>query len=431
MLTRDKGWIKPLLVIALVAWIPVFGQIVVLGYGLEWARLTAWGVDSAPKQRKVDYKKMLTTGLDAFLVSLFMGLVIVAIGYLACGSVYAVCSVCSGATNIFASGEFGGGLGTLVEDVVEGMLSPSLAIILYVVNLLLETFILAAAMRTTIYDSFTSGWRVDRLFQMVVRDFGGFVHVCGISALGGLIIGVCDELISLAARRILISGLMRMSMGLSLSTLLGVIVQVGIVPALCVLLLVVLLLYAVEVLDVALQLVTINAMGQWFQRFDVGRWGVSGDPLPEGVPHVDKGGSAPERPEGADEDAGQQYEQQQPQYQQPSQSQYEQHAQSTQPAGNAQAASGAARSADAARSDGNARPADNVRADGNARPASSRVYTDEGEAAPAEEHRNGPIMLGPVQGEGSAEGAAASAAGTASATTSASPETAANTAPNE
>lgn len=41
MLTRDKGWVKPLLVLTLVSWIPILGQIAVLGYGLEWARLTA------------------------------------------------------------------------------------------------------------------------------------------------------------------------------------------------------------------------------------------------------------------------------------------------------------------------------------------------------------------------------------------------------
>ena len=67
MLTRDKGWIKPILLLTLVGWVPILGQIAVLGYGLEWARLTAWGIDAAPKQRGVDYGKVLTTGGIAFL----------------------------------------------------------------------------------------------------------------------------------------------------------------------------------------------------------------------------------------------------------------------------------------------------------------------------------------------------------------------------
>ena len=70
MLTRDKGWVKPLLVLTLVSWIPIFGRIAVLGYGLEWARLTAWGAESAPKQRGVDYGKVISTGARAFLITI-------------------------------------------------------------------------------------------------------------------------------------------------------------------------------------------------------------------------------------------------------------------------------------------------------------------------------------------------------------------------
>ena len=76
MLTRDKGWLKPVLVLTLVGWIPILGQIALLGYGMEWARLTAWGVDSAPKQRGVDYGKVLSTGGRAFLVTISMGIVV-------------------------------------------------------------------------------------------------------------------------------------------------------------------------------------------------------------------------------------------------------------------------------------------------------------------------------------------------------------------
>lgn len=38
-------------------------------------------------------------------------------------------------------------------------------------------------------------------------------------------------------------------------------------------------------LSVAMQLVATHAAGMWFRRFDVGRWGLSSDPLPDGVPH--------------------------------------------------------------------------------------------------------------------------------------------------
>ena len=51
-------------------------------------------------------------------------------------------------------------------------------------------------------------------------------------------------------------------------------------------------LFFYGVISVAMQLVSVNAMGQWFCRFEVGRWGASADPLPEGVPAGRTGGSA-------------------------------------------------------------------------------------------------------------------------------------------
>ena len=295
MLARDKGWVKPLLIIALVSWIPVFGKIVVLGYGLEWARLTAWGIDSTPKQSRIDFRKMFLTGCTAYLISLFMGLVIVALGTFAFGGVYQVACITSGATGIFSDGS----LETLFEAAFFGEVSVPILILNLVVNLLLETFILAAEMRSTLYDSFTAGWRVDRLFQMVVRDLGGFIHVCAISALGALICSVGDVLIAIAARIIALRGMVGFTLSmLSTSNLMEAVLRVGILPALGILVVGILVLFALQVLEVALQLVTINAMGQWFERFDVGRWGASGDRLPEGVPHTSKKGSAPEPPQG-------------------------------------------------------------------------------------------------------------------------------------
>lgn len=298
MLTRDKGWIKPLLIIALVSWIPIVGPVVVLGYGLEWARLTAWGVDSAPKQRGVDLKKMVITGCTAYLISLLMGLVVVALGWFAFGGVFTVSAVSSGAT-LFCSD---GGLEEIIQLVFDGSLQPWLAIVIFVVDLFLEMFILAAELRSTLYDSFTAGWRIDRLFQMVVRDFGGFVHVCAISALGAVIISACDGLVILIGGAIIIRSVIGLTFNLNISALMGSVMNVGILPALLILVLAVIILFAFQVLEVALQLVTINAMGQWFQRFDVNRWGVSADPLPQGTPHKEKSGTAPTSPEASASD---------------------------------------------------------------------------------------------------------------------------------
>ena len=74
LLTRDEGWIKPLLVLAAAQLVPVIGPIGVNGYVLEWARLTAWGVDSSPKQKGVDIGGCIKSGARALAVSLGFGL---------------------------------------------------------------------------------------------------------------------------------------------------------------------------------------------------------------------------------------------------------------------------------------------------------------------------------------------------------------------
>ena len=75
-------------------------------------------------------------------------------------------------------------------------------------------------------------------------------------------------------------------------------------------LLVIAALFVGGVITVAMQLVSINAMGQWFCRFDVNRWGTSSAPLPDGVPahpqsSVYGDGSIPQQPSDASQQPAQ------------------------------------------------------------------------------------------------------------------------------
>ncbi|VWL95522.1 Uncharacterised protein [Collinsella intestinalis] len=56
-------------------------------------------------------------------------------------------------------------------------------------------------------------------------------------------------------------------------------------PVLLFVLLLMALLFVGNVISTAMNLVSVNAMGQWFARFDVNHWGVSSAPLPDDVPH--------------------------------------------------------------------------------------------------------------------------------------------------
>lgn len=276
MLTRDKGWIKPVLVLALVGWIPILGQIVILGYGLEWARLTAWGVDAAPKQRGVDYGKVLTTGGIAFLISLTLGLALALVNLLITGGWYSA-ALFPAAVSLFT--------GSLVDVARES--SVFTALIMLVLDSFMGTFTAAAMMRATLYDGFSAGWRLDRLFQMVARDPKGFLHLYLISLIGSLVNAAYSLFATALGSVAVFGGVMGLAMGAHASSnevvsrlLMGVgpgIVVVGVIVFLAI-------AFAGAVISTAVQLIFLNAAGQWFCRFEVNRWGVSSEPLPEGVP---------------------------------------------------------------------------------------------------------------------------------------------------
>lgn len=285
MMTRDKGWLKPILVLTLIGWIPILGQIAILGYGFEWARLTAWGVDAAPKQRGVDYGKILTTGGRAFVISLAVNVVLGILESLIFG------------VEMGALGLFGSSSSVLGNFAVVGALGASGAVAIFfeIVNMLVGAFIMVAVMRATIYDDFSAAWRIDRLFQMISDDLGGFLRVYVISLIAGLvnwlysfILGVVGTIVVMGGA----AGVMAYGYGTGLMghgaerMLIHALLSMGPAVLLLVVVLGVLAMFLGGVISTAMQLVTINATGQWFTRFDLARWGVSSAPLPVGVPLV-------------------------------------------------------------------------------------------------------------------------------------------------
>lgn len=277
-LTRDRGWIKPLLVLTLVGWIPIVGQIAILGYALEWARLTAWGVDAAPKQGKVDYGKVMHTGFVALLVMVSMGLVLVIIDVILFGT---------------ASAAFSAFPMTSFFSAVLYRTAAVLPVLVFVVNVLFGIFILVAMMRATIYDSFSAGWRLDRIFEMIGKDVAGFFRIYLVSIIGGIISGIYFAIVGFVTTILIIGATMGATMstvatfptagGIATDRLMfEAILQMGAGMAVVFAIIGVVLLFIGGVIGTAVQLISINAVGQWFSRFDVQRWGTSSAPLPEG-----------------------------------------------------------------------------------------------------------------------------------------------------
>lgn len=301
MLTQEHGWYKPLCILALIGWIPILGQIAVLGYALEWARFTAWGIDTAPRRHNIDIGKILATGGRAFLVLVLMGLI-----------VRAVLAIFGFGGWAFFGSFLVMGMGISVSSLLEGVTALSAwGILGAAVSLVLGTFLTAAMMRTTLYDSFGAGWRVDRLFQMIGRDPLGFLKAWFVSFIGGAVCVAYTVLMAMVGSVIALGGIAAVvSTGYAYhyghaEYALQQLLAWGAGPFMLLVLLVIAAIFVYGVISVAMQLVAVNAMGQWFCRFEVNRWGVSAAPLPDGVPVRPDGGNtwspnggAPTRPAG-------------------------------------------------------------------------------------------------------------------------------------
>lgn len=259
MLTRDKGWIKPILVMAVAQLVPIAGYIGAKGYMLEWARLTAWGVDAAPKQKNVEIGKCMSSGGRGFVVELGWGVLLgIATGII---------------QMIFAMfpGTFG--------QILSGLVSFALTFITAVLGIA----IVVAQVRAAIYEKIEAGFRVDRISELVKRDVNGYMRIFAIEFVGMLIMGVIVAMIVIACTFMLVPMFIGIGQGhyASEREVLNLIIPM-IVPLLLV---GVIFGFLLTVAYIIILMVVYNAVGLWLRQFNVSQWGRSEDPLPETNPY--------------------------------------------------------------------------------------------------------------------------------------------------
>ena len=249
LLTRDEGWFKPLLVLAAAQMVPIVGAFGVSGYALEWGRLTAWGVDAAPKQRNVDLGACIKTGARAFVVALGLGLAI--------GIIETV------AANIFG-------------DILGGLISIAISMLGIVV-------VRIASLRSAIYQRIGAGYQVDRIYDMIKRDFKGVLRLTGLIAVMYLVFVVVVSILTgiLFAIRLgaVLPELIRLSniSGVDEMVVVELVLRsiAGALPLMLV------LGYFICILSVFVLLIDTTATSLWMRQFDVANWGESADPLPD------------------------------------------------------------------------------------------------------------------------------------------------------
>lgn len=266
MLTAAPGWIKPVLMLTLVMFVPIVGPMFVLGYALEWARLTAWGVASVPKMTGVRIGDCIVAGFRAFVVTL--------------------CWLIPW-----------GVVTSLVRSLFIWLPINGIGLLISLASVVVGVVVIVACLRATIYQDFIAGLGFSRVFEMVERDFNGILRVSGISLFGGLIAAVVCGIIMTVGSISVIPALIGVAEELSgnasdayaFSRILGAALS-SLGPAIAIVSLVGSFIGAI------FQLVVTNAVGLWMLQYDVASWGDKSAPLPQSIPSVPRDWHAPEQP---------------------------------------------------------------------------------------------------------------------------------------
>ena len=278
---QSKGWLKKLLLLALVACIPVFGWIVVYGYLFGWARDMAWGVHGPLPERVFGNEdgKLYVRGASVFVVMLLFSLVPAGISLVG---------------TLLLGGDMGR-IGILTNLWGEAWSWWFVSLVLGV-GLVLATAtaaVLAAllswvgSMRVSIYGRVSAGFQLGRMWAMLRHDAKGIARIFGMVLLWTILGGLAVSLVIMAAAFLLTLGGLVVFDGIigELTSGFGgfgiVSVATAVLGALTVSAVVSLVVtYALSLPSVFVTMLYVRALGYWTMQFDVPHWRGQEDPLP-------------------------------------------------------------------------------------------------------------------------------------------------------
>lgn len=291
----SPGWFKNILLLGLLSFVPVFGQMCTSGYAIEWGHKAAWRVQS-PMPYKLfgrENSKMLRWGWFALVIELVF-LIVPYIVYTIGGSISDASQVPSLGMYSHGTGAgYGNAAGVAFGGIVEfvGLLGIAFAGLLS----------WAGIIRMTIYDRLGTGLQFKQVWKMAKRDFGGLLRILGME----LIVGAVICLLGFAVFAVsLFVGGASFLFALLGSYAYGFHGSMGaasladfVMMIMTILPLLLLDAYIVSCMLVYADLLVGRAVGYWCAQFDVPAWGKKDDPLPFEREARDEGGE-PERPAG-------------------------------------------------------------------------------------------------------------------------------------
>ena len=278
-ISNSPGWFGKLCLLALVNFIPIFGQMVTLGYLYGWAREIAWGAN-APMPAKLicnEDGKFWRRGWFVFVVTFAFALI---------PSVVMNVGNALQNTGLWALSSSG----ARMAEPMMAMVGLLLYLVGLVGTLLMGVLAWIGAMRTSIYDRLSAGFQFGKIWKMFRRDTGGIMRIFGMNLLVGLIIGVILSIvITILFTIVLVVGvagvvgagynvdsLDYMSRAEAARMLMQFLASAGAVGIIAL----IATLFVSFMGSVFIDMLVIRALGYWVNQFDVPRWRGQNDPMP-------------------------------------------------------------------------------------------------------------------------------------------------------
>lgn len=276
---HSKGWFGKVCILALLAFIPIFGQLVLLGFIFGWARDIAWDVQSRLPRKLISredgsFWKRAWRILLLFIVFAVLPLVLFIIGNTIQSTQYVM--------TIFGPQPVENSGLALLRTVVVGA-SVILAIACAV-------FAAVGAMRISIYNKLSAGFQLRFIGKMLHYDMGGMMRIVGMTAfltcIGFIVVTLISLLFAYPLIYIATSNYFGSTYPLDMLPYMAQIEQVSFAiqalmyvgPAGFAVSMVI--LYVFNLFSVFIGLLSVRALGYWTKEFKVPLWGDQKDPLP-------------------------------------------------------------------------------------------------------------------------------------------------------
>lgn len=269
---NSEGWFGKLLLLSLIAFIPIFGAIVIAGYLYGWARDIAWGM-RGPLPKHIfgnEDGKLYSRGFFVLVIGFVFALLPWIIEFV-WAFVMGFGSLTFGHSYGYSGGSF----------VFGGFVSLIFVALTVVTAFAAMLFSWVGSMRMSVYGRLSAGFQFNKMWAMIRHDFGGLMRIFGMFVLLTVIVSaVISILFTIIIFVTVFIGVAVTGGNLRADyvdgTVIGWILAFGgfaIVGSL-------LVSYVTMVVSMFIGALVIRSLGYWTRQFDVPAWRGQDDPMP-------------------------------------------------------------------------------------------------------------------------------------------------------